>query len=905
MTSVVLNETWREAMTLLLHQLQVELPDGGSESGPAQASKAPSARSRAAAAKLGAGKKGPPGEVFDYHALAFVNYTKIASLLEDVYDGMVHPQKRRQVKVVLDAVLGRLLEVWLWLVEFEARDPPSLDSVLHDHKLTWASLDLPIPRYFRDDFTALLRQREELLDALLIQKEAADAEREAAEAAAAARSANDADSDADSRPALTGAAAVLAESDAAAAAEVKAAAAAALIRRIERARAWRVHATRMAEAHAAEALRSDLHGLGAGDDNALVGGDGFVDVEAASNLITRVARGHLVRREVRILRNEELQLLGMQREDRREMDARQAAADSAARARKKAVQADHEAEYLAALVNVKQRIYEEEGPLLKEQMEGQIRRWFLSHLRQTGKWPDYPSEAAGGSAKIFLEPPANVPGPAAAAADADGPAAGRGKRTTFGANRRGGDDDDDHIPVPPSAYLTDIQARVLTYVGEWQNKDESDNFEQRHDDDIIRARARPDIALELRVQVDEVMRVELEGIKIKFTGKKKKKKKKGGAKKGAPRQAGAGPAPKTPKPDAGGPGPTKGKRSKRSKDPTAEFSTEELYGELVLAGIVAKPVPGELTDFVGEPNHLAASLRDAGIEPDPSYADVRRAVTMYAIVPLGAAALAARGAGNKGILIAGPRGCGKSMLAQRIAWLTGANVFDLSPSNVKGKYPGKEVNMLLHKVFKVAKAMPPSIVLIEDIDLIFTAPKKLPAEHRGPTGPRRLRKQLLKQVKSLKPQGRVMVVATSAQPWLADFKSLTKVTPRIVHIPRPDYATRALLWRTFIEAKGLFLPDAFDLSTLARLSDGYLAGALSAAVDAVLTPIRARSIASMPLSVAEFIHPLTAHDPLFAEDDAKWRKWLAKLPLAKALRRKKEEAEAAEADRKKNARFRR
>lgn len=64
---------------------------------------------------------------------------------------------------------------------------------------------------------------------------------------------------------------------------------------------------------------------------------------------------------------------------------------------------------------------------MKEQMEDEIRKWFLSHMRQTGKyplhcpvkaclancvialtlstWPDYPSAAAGGSAKIFLEPP--------------------------------------------------------------------------------------------------------------------------------------------------------------------------------------------------------------------------------------------------------------------------------------------------------------------------------------------------------------------------------------------------------------------------------------------------------------------------------------------------------------------
>lgn len=38
-------------------------------------------------------------------------------------------------------------------------------------------------------------------------------------------------------------------------------------------------------------------------------------------------------------------------------------------------------------------------------MQDEIRQWFLSHYRQTGKFPDYPSHLEGGSAKVFKEPP--------------------------------------------------------------------------------------------------------------------------------------------------------------------------------------------------------------------------------------------------------------------------------------------------------------------------------------------------------------------------------------------------------------------------------------------------------------------------------------------------------------------
>jgi hypothetical protein len=38
---------------------------------------------------------------------------------------------------------------------------------------------------------------------------------------------------------------------------------------------------------------------------------------------------------------------------------------------------------------------------------------------------------------------------------------------------------------------------------------------------------------------------------------------------------------------------------------------------------------------------------------------------------------------------------------QAVANLSGANLFDLSPRNTDGKYPGKNVNMMIHMVFKV------------------------------------------------------------------------------------------------------------------------------------------------------------------------------------------------------------
>lgn len=56
----------------------------------------------------------------------------------------------------------------------------------------------------------------------------------------------------------------------------------------------------------------------------------------------------------------------------------------------------------------------------------------------------------------------------------------------------------------------------------------------------------------------------------------------------------------------------------------------------------------------------------------------------------------------KAVLLAGPAGVGKKMLVHAICQETGAALFDLSPMNTVGKYPGKTgLAMMIHMVFKV------------------------------------------------------------------------------------------------------------------------------------------------------------------------------------------------------------
>lgn len=69
---------------------------------------------------------------------------------------------------------------------------------------------------------------------------------------------------------------------------------------------------------------------------------------------------------------------------------------------------------------------------------------------------------------------------------------------------------------------------------------------------------------------------------------------------------------------------------------------------------------------------------------------------------LGSAAVHEKAPLVKSLLLAGPSGVGKKMLVHAICTETGANLFNLSSSNIAGKYPGKNgLQMMLHAVFKV------------------------------------------------------------------------------------------------------------------------------------------------------------------------------------------------------------
>jgi len=346
-----------------------------------------------------------------------------------------------------------------------------------------------------------------------------------------------------------------------------------------------------------------------------------------------------------------------------------------------------------------------------------------------------------------------------------------------------------------------------------------------------------------------------------------------------------------------------GKKGKKlPKDPTADKPIEVLYRQLVFDGIVQKVDKVKIADFEGAYLYLGAAMDKLANEdkkrlPDPSAQQVRAAVTEFGVLPLGSQAVKDHAplnmtldpkTGNpKGkpkpttpLLIVGAPGTGKRLLVNAIANETGANLFNLTPSNTDGKYSKKEY-VLVHTTFKVAKALAPSVVWIGDVDSVFKSGKV-----KGATGepPNRIMKHLTATLNPKKgsgliePEDRVLLVGTSTEPYNTD-KPKDKTAFRdffakIVYAPLPNYPSRQMLWTSMLEKKGVFRPNPDDVQTIARISDRYSSGAITKVVDRTLTTRRVDRLPRKPFDVrTELIGPLAKDQPVESEKVDALTKW--------------------------------
>ena len=360
----------------------------------------------------------------------------------------------------------------------------------------------------------------------------------------------------------------------------------------------------------------------------------------------------------------------------------------------------------------------------------------------------------------------------------------------------------------------------------------------------------PEVEKEYKKDVDELIKLELENLRALTGAKGKKKKKKGKKKKGK-----------------------KGKKKKvklhgYNKIPKGMDEYAMLI-ELVQKGIVKKLPPCHLKDFLGEFNYIHLMIDDIKDTPrEPSMALIRNLVTEYIIFPLGSALVRKRFPEQvRSFLFYGPAGTGKTQVVRAIASETRSILYDLSPLSIEGIYttPKSETDKMVAMVMVAAKEYQPSVIYIDQCEKVFPAAKKKGKKKGGKkargeaaNAPSRMKKALLKtRAQWITDETRITIIGCTSEPHEGSKKDFKKFFDKSIYFPFPDYTTRRLMWKVFIENAGGKLRQDFPLSTLAHISEGYSADAIKKTIEKVLTIFRKSKIEQRPLTLSEFIGPLS------------------------------------------------
>ncbi|KPI89639.1 hypothetical protein ABL78_1220 [Leptomonas seymouri] len=905
-----------------------------------------------------------------YWLALYVRYVQLAKQLVAIHDTELQPQRRQDMRTVLDSCLGRMLEARHSIVE-HCGDYVLLDDTLEEMKLSPAQLDPPLPTYILEDRQEALRR--DRAYALSLQQHYQETETDVAPVAvAASRHPKLFEQDpTKALPPLPSKASVAAGENAPGATNANAAGAASngspesppmpleeavrILQLAERGRQARQRAAiqlllyrrqQYAAAYGAE-LKS------------------LTGKERAATVVQKVALGYLERKRAKARYQQEQELLGMNSTEKVRSDKEKLAAN-VRREDRKARQRVNQAELMQKTLEMEEVLRHQEGPKTLEKMMDEV----LMHMAQSrleGKSKDgivdMPSAEEGGSLALLgrSSAPANsnnsggeggrrdsrksvaaggsgaglrpsyAPGSSEKATAAAAAAAGASSTSRASSSRKnGGTAEGDEARAPmmqPSVFLDHVVAGSERYNTVWKEKFQrtavnQNDLDQPYDEGLLRQELLEGprgVMQDLRQCVDELVMMEVANLKERIEAEKNANKKKGGRKGKKEKK------PKKPKLRD----PTKGENlesmlnttiyENKLQLPPPEVKLSSFIGP---AGVAAGPLDralriqgpdeelkkkwtrilkgwnAEVEASVGMPLKKMEALFSAYTAQaswlcDPSAADVRAAAAAYGVLPLGSQVIHDLAPHPGGLFLYGAPGSGKTLLSFAIANESGARFFNLSAGNF---LTTKGIAKMVNIAFYTARFAGPSIIYFDNIEKIFPGKggkgKKKRRDAEAVRG-KKLKKEIIKGIASLQPTDRVLLIATSREPWSVDLTLLSRYFQRALHLAPPDYVTREALLRAFVNERlqAGHLPLLSDTATatttpiidalrhVATLTDGFSAKQLRDCVLQTLPLRRLQRLTQYPLAPEEFVPAMSTTEGITAADRQKFQEFQATLPV--------------------------
>lgn len=241
----------------------------------------------------------------------------------------------------------------------------------------------------------------------------------------------------------------------------------------------------------------------------------------------------------------------------------------------------------------------------------------------------------------------------------------------------------------------------------------------------------------------------------------------------------------------------------------------------------------------------------------------------------------------KGVLMVGPPGTGKTMLAKAVATECGTTFFNVSSSTLTSKYRG-ESEKLVRILFDMARFYAPSTIFVDEIDSLCSR-RGSDTEHEAS---RRVKSELLIQMDGISssedPTKVVMVLAATNFPWDID-EALRRRLEKRIYIPLPTQEGREALLK--INLRDVEQSPDIDVGTIAELLDGYSGADITnvcrdACMMAMrrkiagLTPEQIRSLSKdeldLPVTPGDFFEAIRKiNKSVSAEDLKKYERWMA------------------------------
>lgn len=172
----------------------------------------------------------------------------------------------------------------------------------------------------------------------------------------------------------------------------------------------------------------------------------------------------------------------------------------------------------------------------------------------------------------------------------------------------------------------------------------------------------------------------------------------------------------------------------------------------------------------------------------------------------------------RGILLFGPPGCGKTLLAAAVATEIDANFYSIDAASIMSKWLGEaeqNVAKLFNSARKSSMEGKPAIVFVDELDSLM-------GQHANEVGGEiRVRNQFLKEMDGISDKGKalhVYVIGATNKPWELDWAFIRRFQKRIL-VPLADRDTRFSMLKLY--SSNLQVEADVDLTELAAMAEGF------------------------------------------------------------------------------------